>query len=45
MSPVTEEVKEQDTVQALVQLLRSRSYEEIRQRMYDSSLGSNWAGL
>jgi len=42
MSPVTEEVKEQDTVQALVQLLRSRSYEEIRQRMYDSSLGSNW---
>ncbi|HXW93707.1 MAG TPA: hypothetical protein VEK33_24365 [Terriglobales bacterium] len=42
MSPVTEEVKEQDAVQALVQLLRSRSYEEIRQRMYDSSLGSNW---
>jgi hypothetical protein len=42
MSPVTEEVKEQDTVQALVQLLRSRSYDEIRQRMYDSSPGSNW---
>jgi hypothetical protein len=42
MSPITEEVKEQDTVQALVQLLRSRSYEEIRQRMYDSSPGSNW---
>jgi hypothetical protein len=42
MSPVIEEVKEPDTVLALVQLLRSRSYEEIRQRMYDSSLGSNW---
>ena len=42
MSPVSDEVKEQDTVQALVQLLRSRSYEEIRQRMYDSSPGSNW---
>jgi len=42
MSPATEEVKEQDTVQALVQLLRSRSYDEIRQRMYDSSPGSNW---
>jgi hypothetical protein len=42
MPPVTEELKEQDTVQALVQLLRSRSYEEIRQRMYDSPPGSNW---
>ena len=44
MSPLTEEVevKESDTVQALVQLLRSRSYEEIRQRMYDSAPGSNW---
>jgi hypothetical protein len=42
MSPTTEEVKEQDTTQALVQLLRSRSYDEIRQRMYDSSPGSNW---
>ncbi|HXY07082.1 MAG TPA: hypothetical protein VEI52_04435 [Terriglobales bacterium] len=44
MSPLTEEVevKELDTVQALVQLLRSRSYEEIRQRMYDSAPGSNW---
>jgi hypothetical protein len=29
-------------VEALVQLLRSRSYEEIRQRMYDSAPGSTW---
>jgi hypothetical protein len=44
MSPLTEEVevKEPETVQALIQLLRSRSYEEIRQRMYDSAPGSNW---
>ena len=27
---------------ALVQLLRSRSYEEIRQRMYDNPPGSPW---
>ena len=27
---------------ALVQLLRTRSYEEIRQRMYDSAPGSPW---
>lgn len=31
-----------DQRQALVQLLRSRSYEEIRQRMYDSAPGSPW---
>lgn len=42
MSPVSDQVREADTVQALVQLLRSRSYEEIRQRMYDSPPGSNW---
>ncbi len=42
MTPVSEEIKEADTVQALVQLLRGRSYEEIRQRMYDSPPGSNW---
>jgi len=42
MSPVADEIKEPDTVQALVQLLRGRSYEEIRQRMYDSPPGSNW---
>jgi len=29
-------------VEALVQLLRTRSYEEIRQRMYDSAPGSAW---
>jgi hypothetical protein len=34
--------KETDTVHALVQLLRSRSYEEIRQRMYDNPPGSPW---
>ena len=42
MTPLTEQLKEPDTVQALVQLLRTRSYEEIRQRMYDSPPGSNW---
>ncbi len=31
-----------DQVQALVGLLRNRSYEEIRQRMYDSAPGSAW---
>jgi hypothetical protein len=31
-----------DDVPALVQLLRSRSYAEIRQRMYDSAPGSPW---
>jgi hypothetical protein len=31
-----------DTVHSLVQLLRHRSYEEIRQRMYDSPPGSPW---
>jgi hypothetical protein len=42
MSPLAEQIKEPDTVQALIQLLRTRSYEEIRQRMYDSPPGSNW---
>jgi hypothetical protein len=37
-----EEPKESDSVQALVRLLRSRSYEEIRQRMYDNPPGSPW---
>ena len=31
-----------EQVQALVELLRGRSYEEIRQRMYDSPPGSAW---
>lgn len=34
--------KASDTVQALIQLLRSRSSEEIRQRMYDNPPGSAW---
>jgi len=34
--------KAADTVQALIQLLRSRSTEEIRQRMYDNPPGSAW---
>jgi hypothetical protein len=42
MPPLAEQIKEPDTVQALIQLLRTRSYEEIRQRMYDSPPGSNW---
>lgn len=36
------ETKSADQRQALVQLLRTRSYEEIRQRMYDSGPGSPW---
>lgn len=36
------ETKGADQMQALVQLLRTRSYEEIRQRMYDSAPGSPW---
>ncbi len=39
---VSEEAKAAGRVEALVQLLRSRSYEEIRQRMYDSAPGSAW---
>jgi CHASE3 domain sensor protein len=31
-----------DKTHALIQVLRSRSYEEIRQRMYDSPPGSEW---
>jgi hypothetical protein len=36
------QTKEVETVQALVQLLKTRSYEEIRQRMYDNPPGSAW---
>jgi hypothetical protein len=36
------EAKPAARVEALVHLLRSRSYEEIRQRMYDSPPGSAW---
>jgi hypothetical protein len=42
MASPTLEAKTSDTVQALVQLLRSRSSEEIRQRMYDNPPGSPW---
>src|ERR1700758_5865299 len=42
MPTLVEEPKEQGTVEALVQLLRSRSSEEIRQRMYDNPPGSPW---
>ena len=38
----SEEMKSAARVEALVQLLRGRSYEEIRQRMYDSAPGSAW---
>jgi hypothetical protein len=38
----SEETKSAGRVEALVQLLRGRSYEEIRQRMYDSPPGSAW---
>ena len=38
----TVDSKTSDTVQALIQLLRSRSSEEIRQRMYDNPPGSPW---
>ena len=37
-----EETAPSGRVEALVQLLRGRSYEEIRQRMYDSAPGSDW---
>jgi hypothetical protein len=36
------ESKPADDLPALVQLLRNRSYAEIRQRMYDSAPGSPW---
>ena len=42
MATPTLDPKTSDTVQALVQLLRSRSSEEIRQRMYDNPPGSPW---
>ena len=37
-----DESKPADNVPALVELLRNRSYAEIRQRMYDSAPGSPW---
>ncbi len=37
-----EDTKAAGNAQALVQLLRTRSYEEIRQRMYDDVPGGPW---
>src|SRR2546427_11568457 len=42
MASSTENMPAVDKVQALVQLLRTRSSEEIRQRMYDNPPGSPW---
>ena len=42
MPVINEETSAPDKVQALIQLLRTRSYEEIRQRMYDNPPGSPW---
>jgi len=36
------DVKTNATIEALVQLLRGRPYDEIRHRMYDSPPGSPW---
>src|ERR1700726_4393374 len=38
----SEQAQAADKVSALVELLRNRSYVEIRQRMYDSPPGSPW---
>lgn len=38
----TEEFHDAERIRALAQLLRRRSYEEIRQRMYDKPPGSAW---
>lgn len=42
MPVYTEDTKTVDSALALAQLLRTRSYEEIRQRMYDDAPGSPW---
>jgi hypothetical protein len=39
---VSEQSQASDKVAALVEVLRNRSYVEIRQRMYDSPPGSPW---
>ena len=41
-SQASEQAQAPDKVAALVELLRNRSYAEIRQRMYDSPPGSPW---
>ena len=42
MTTTIDNAKGLDRVHALVQLLKNRSYEEIRQRMYDNPPGSPW---
>jgi hypothetical protein len=42
MSTTSQKTDGTNVTHALVQLLRGRSYEEIRARMYDSSLGTAW---
>ena len=42
MSTATHNPGELGTIQALIRLLRGRSYEEIRQRMYDNPPGTPW---
>lgn len=42
MSTATHNAGESNTVQALVRLLKGRSYEEIRQRMYDNPPDTPW---
>ena len=44
MSTLTDNIRAASTVQALVQLLKNRSYDEIRQRMYDNPPGSRAIG-
>jgi hypothetical protein len=42
MATAIDNTRTVNSVEALIQLLRSRSYEEIRQRMYDNPPGSPW---
>jgi len=42
MATAIDNPKAVNSVEALIQLLRRRSYEEIRQRMYDNPPGTPW---
>jgi len=42
MAIMSENTKPPSPIPALVELLRGRSYDEIRQRMYDNPPGSQW---
>jgi len=42
MTMMSETTKAPSPIPALVELLRGRSYDEIRQRMYDNPPGSQW---